>query len=93
MRPLILFTFCLSLASCVVMPAPPTPEPVADLATCGGNSLRYLTGLSVTALPADGAWGTVRVIKPGMAVTGDYSESRLNVRVDSAGSILSLSCG
>lgn len=35
----------------------------------------------------------IRWIRPGMMVTMDYSETRLNVRVDTKGRILSVSCG
>jgi hypothetical protein len=35
----------------------------------------------------------IRWIRPGMMVTMDYSETRLNIRVDAKGKILSATCG
>ena len=96
MRPLILLpALCLALAGCVPQggPLPPEPGPVASLATCGGDVLQTLVGEHVSVLPARGAYSTLRMIRPGMMVTMDYSATRLNARVDGAGRILSLSCG
>ena len=91
MRALIL---CLPLLACS------TPDvlavsggPAANLTTCGAVSLTSYVGQPVTTLPKTGPWGTVRVIQPGMGVTMEYAASRLNVTVDGAGEILSLTCG
>ena len=35
----------------------------------------------------------VRVIKPGMAVTMDYREDRVNIDVDANGNVLKIRCG
>jgi hypothetical protein len=94
MRPL--FTvplLCLSLAACIPMPPTAEPTSLADLSQCGGNALHVLVGQPATTLPDRGGWGTLRVIKPGMMVTMDYSASRLNVHVDDADRILALDCG
>lgn len=69
------------------------PPAQLDLSSCGGNQVLPLVGQDVSVLPATGGWGTLRVIWPGMAVTEDYSESRLNVEVDATGRIIGLSCG
>jgi hypothetical protein len=86
----------LLLAAC----QPPAPDPLflgpplqADLAPCGGNAVLPLIGRSAGALPATGPWGALRVIRPGMMITMDYSESRLNVEVDDQGRITALRCG
>ncbi len=99
MRPLTLAALCLALTGCLPVegarpPRPiPEPQPVADLAQCGGNGLYRLIGQSVTTLPKHGNWTALRVIKPGMMITMDYSATRLDVRVDPAGRILALNCG
>ncbi len=97
MRPAIpLFVLALALAACTMEgPDPqPGPEPVpTDLHTCGGDGLAGLIGQPASALPDHGGWSTLRVIRPGMMVTMDYSASRLNARVDGKDVILALSCG
>lgn len=84
---------CLTLAACLPIPPDPAPTPLADLSQCGGNGLHALVGQRSTALPDKGGWGALRVIKPGMMVTMDFSATRLNVHVDHAGRILALDCG
>lgn len=83
----------LVLAAC--QPAPvEAPRPgVPGLSSCGGEPALKLIGQPVGKLPATGDWGTLRVIWPGMAVTEDYSETRLNVEVDADGMILNATCG
>ena len=82
------------LAGCVMVPlppGPPIPMPVPD--ACGAASLQNLVGLSVRVLPPRGPWQALRIIRPGQMVTMDYSATRLNVRVDEAGTMLELTCG
>lgn len=94
MRHLVLMSVLgLALTACLPAPPAPAPMPLADLSTCGGNALHVLVGQPATTLPDTGGWGALRVIKPGMMVTMDYSATRLNVRVDAADLILSLDCG
>lgn len=69
------------------------PPARQDLASCDGNQILPLMGQPVSALPAAGGWGTLRVIRPGMAVTEDYSDTRLNVELDAQDRIIGLSCG
>jgi hypothetical protein len=52
-----------------------------------------LIGQPVSAMPATGVWTALRVIEPGMAVTEDYSPSRLNVALDLQGRIVGVACG
>lgn len=97
MRPLIppflLLSLALTAGACVPVMQDATPSPLADLSQCGGNALHVLVGHPATTLPDKGGWGALRVIKPGMMVTMDYSATRLNVHVDGADTILALDCG
>ena len=85
----------LVLQACtMVLPQPiPTPLPQPDLTSCHAVGLEGLVGAHVSLLPTNGAWSSVRIIKPGQMVTMDFSPTRLNVRVDNAGIIQSLACG
>lgn len=81
------------LSGCVdAVPAPP-PGPATGLQSCGGTPVAALVGQPVTALPLTGGWGTLRVIRPGDAVTEDFSLQRLNVYLDAHDMIAQLSCG
>ena len=95
MRLLILFSAAiLALQACEMQTPQPVepPPPASDLSTCHAVGLEGLIGAPVTLLP-EGSWSTLRVIKPGMMVTMDYSATRLNVRVDGRGTLLALDCG
>lgn len=86
------------LALCACQPIATDPRYIGpperiDLSSCGGDPILDLVGQDISAMPATGGWGTLRVITPGMAVTEDYSLSRLNVEVDGAGRIIAVSCG
>jgi hypothetical protein len=84
------------LQACVMsepVPQPPPPPPQPDLSSCHAVGLDGLIGQPVRLLPKHGAWSSLRVIRPGMMVTMEYSPTRLNARVDSAKTILSLNCG
>ena len=71
-------------------PSEPTP--------CGSQHLGSFVGktrtdaISAAVAQASGA-KSIRWISPGMAVTMDYREDRLNVRLNDKGVILSVSCG
>ncbi len=76
----------LALSGCVAVQEP-------DREACGAAGMQGLVGqgrevLAAMALPA----GT-RVIEPGMAVTEDYSVSRLNIDLDEDGRISRVWCG
>ncbi|MGV8985448.1 MAG: I78 family peptidase inhibitor [Cypionkella sp.] len=89
---LILALFCLPIAACVPSDVPEVSDGPST-ASCGADGLAAYIGRPATSLPASGPWGAVRVIRPGMMVTMDYSATRLNVHVDGAGKILKLTCG
>ena len=85
-------------------PAPTVPEsppPSTDdgaKATCDASSLGDLVGKAATselaadALKRSGA-KSMRLLKPGMAVTMDYREDRLNIEVDAADKVVGSRCG
>jgi hypothetical protein len=77
------------LAGCVESP-PALDSPDA----CGAPGLQGLVGqresvLAAMTLPAE----RLRVIQPGMAVTMDYSPTRLNIEVGTDGRIARVYCG
>ncbi len=90
---MILFLSAAALQACTLTAPQPTPIPPPDLSSCGAIGLDGLIGSSITLLPKSGAWAALRVIEPGQMVTMDFSPTRLNVMVDDAGTILSLTCG
>ncbi|HEY4546240.1 MAG TPA: I78 family peptidase inhibitor [Pedomonas sp.] len=85
-------------------PVPPSAaeapvEPAADeQKQCNAEAVQTLVGqthteaLSVDAVKQSGA-RTLRVIKPGMAVTMDYRIDRLNLELDEAGKVVAARCG
>jgi hypothetical protein len=92
---LCLAVLCLPVWACVPAdPAAVSDGPAPDTASCGANKLGSYIGQPVSHLPAAlMAGGNVRVIRPGTAVTMDYSAGRLNVHVNGSGKILGLTCG
>jgi len=72
--------------------------PVPAATPCGAEKVAGLIGkkrspaLERRVQALSGAART-RWIRPGMMVTMDYSETRLNVRVDVRGRIVSVNCG
>ena len=92
MRPLLFsLVAAILVQACTPVPLPPAPQP--DLTSCNAVGLEGLIGAPASLLPTDGEWSALRIINPGQAVTMDYSATRLNVRVNEAGIIQSLSCG
>lgn len=78
----------LLLAGCVPEPA---ANPVAG--GCGAQDLAALVGQPAAVLDAMRFGQVVRIIRPGMAVTMDYLETRLNIEIDAAEVIVRVSCG
>lgn len=78
---------------------PPQPPVVPPAPTrCGQEKVAEFIGkmrtdaISTDVARLSGA-KNIRWISPGMAVTMDYREDRLNARVDDKGVILSFDCG
>lgn len=85
----------LTLAACAVM-SPATEDRLG--VQCNADRARPLVGREATpnvverARTRSGA-RTVRVIKPGMAVTMDFRSDRLNLDVDNVNTITATRCG
>ena len=60
---------------------------------CGADKLQNLIGQSETKLESIRFKGPIRIIKPGMAVTKDYRQNRINFDIDDNGIIARISCG
>ena len=91
----------LSTAACATVPpegAPPTGDPGAGAGRCQADNLQDLVGraasqeLGAEALRRSGA-RIMRWIRPGDVVTMDYSEQRLNIRLDGQGRVEGFTCG
>lgn len=96
------FWVLMLLAACGAAPgAGPGRAPAAavvpglggDPAPCGADILAGLVGQPVIRLPGDEVGGPIRIIRPGDAVTEDFSPTRLNVSLDGNDTIAALSCG
>lgn len=85
----------LSLAACQLapqLPGGPAPDP-ASLATCGGAGLATLVGQPARVLATMKFAPGVRFIRPGDAVTEDFSLQRLNIEIDLKEVISGVHCG
>lgn len=67
-------------------------RPVGD-DSCGAEARSYLIGQPVSEVDLDTLARTVRVIRPGDAVTMDHRPDRLNLDLDDNGVILRPWCG
>jgi len=79
----------LLLAACVV----PAPDPGASGDACGASAHQDLLGRPGRLLDGMRFARDVRVIRPGTAVTMDFSADRLNFRLDDRGVIVQVVCG
>lgn len=92
MRIFILFA---ALTACA--PVPPAETPAVN-ATCSATLANYLVGTPYSADAVEKARlasgsKTVRVIRPGTAVTMDFREDRLNVDLDEKDVVTRVHCG
>ena len=79
----------LALAACVEDPIPMGPDPGTD--TCGAAEVAPLIGKPISSYqPPPGK--SVRIIRPGDAVTMDYRPDRLNISLDETDRIVSVDC-
>lgn len=92
-----LLPFALLLGACAASPAPPTvvggsghlckTEGLDDLIGQPGTS-----DLAAMALKRSGA-ATLRWIQPGMMVTMDFRQDRLDIHLDAANKVTKITCG
>lgn len=90
----------LLLGACASHSAPPPPDapPPPMTAQCNAEAAAGFVGKPASesnvqaAMAATGA-KTLRVIKPGQAVTMDYRDDRANLHLDAGGRIERISCG
>jgi hypothetical protein len=82
------------------MPAPKTPSNGAmdDMMACDAAAVQNLVGQSYTEAVGKDAQArskskSMRLIRPGMAVTMDFRNDRLNVEVDDKSVITAVRCG
>lgn len=87
----------LSTVACAPVEAQ-LPAPAAAPTPCGAEKVAGVIGKKRTPalerrVQALSGAARVRWIRPGMMVTMDYSETRLNVRVGPDRKVLSVNCG
>lgn len=91
-----LLPFTLLIGACAPSTAPPTVGGSGHV--CNAAGLDDLIGqpgvsdLAATALKRSGA-ATLRWIQPGMAVTMDFRQDRLDIHLDDANKVTKLTCG
>jgi hypothetical protein len=88
--PLLVLAPALILPGCDLM-APAPEEPAVDL--CHAATFQPYVGQPVSVLLDFVVPEPFRVIRPGDAVTEDYSAQRLNIRLDGADRINAVDCG
>ena len=98
MKAVLIGTMLASIGCAAVPPEGVPPEADASGYRCHPNGLPDLVGREPTqalgeeALRRSGS-RTLRWIRPGDAVTMDYSPSRLNIRLDARHRVEGFSCG
>lgn len=90
--------FCILTACVSPIPIPSAPPPsrqptAAELTPCGAISHQSLVGQPAEVLERVLIMQEMRLIRPGMAVTADYRPTRLNIEINAAGYITSVTCG
>ncbi len=93
-RPLVACATIVMLTACTQEPgmAPPPVTPPVENA-CGAADLQNLVGRDASVLETMRFGQPIRIITPGMAVTMDFSPERLNILVNDAEKIESVTCG
>ncbi len=84
----------LFLTGCVAPPKVPAPDaPPVLVPSCGAARLGGFVGQPVAALDPQYQPLVTRIIRPGDAVTEEFSPARLNVEVDGRDVITRVWCG
>jgi Peptidase inhibitor I78 family len=81
------------LAACQPTKAPADGRkgPLAD--TCGAEAIQGLVGQDQSVLATMTSGNPVRVISPGMPITMDHVQTRLNIVLSKDGRIVRIYCG
>jgi hypothetical protein len=71
-----------------------SPDPVDfdGVPTCGAEALQDLLGKPEAALAALNLPSTARILRPGDAISLDFSPDRLTIDIDEIGRISSITC-
>ena len=89
--------FCCMLVALMLTGCMPqlqtAPNPTPTETKCGAADLQTLVGQPATVLQTMRFGQQVRIIRPGMAVTADYSETRLNIDISTNEKISRVYCG
>ncbi|MFT4151056.1 MAG: I78 family peptidase inhibitor [Paracoccaceae bacterium] len=78
-------------SACVPQTPPPAPPAMAEDA-CGAGPLQHLVGQPASVLDRMKFRQTVRILRPGMAVTMDFRADRLNIAIGADGRIERVYC-
>ncbi len=96
-RHLTALTLPMALLACVDLSLPPMgplpPQPLPSENACGADGLQDLVGQPASRLETIRFGVPIRVLRPGMAVTMDYSPNRLNIFIDDFERITAVKCG
>jgi len=82
-------------AACVPEPTPPgsTGDPPVPAGKCNAANMQGLVGKPASVLDVRKFAPTVRIVRPGMAVTMDFNPDRATIEVDEKEMIVRVSCG
>jgi hypothetical protein len=92
--PILIITLTLALTACTQeqdMGPPPANPPMEN--ACGATDLQNLVGQDAAVLETMRFGQTVRILRPGMAVTMDFSAERLNIGINESEKIEAVTCG
>lgn len=89
----VLLAPALALAMAACEPVPPAPAEPDPSRACGADGLQALVGQPASVLAAMTLPSSSRVLRPGMAMTMDYREDRLNIEIDRRARIVRVFCG
>jgi hypothetical protein len=92
-RYLLVLALATGLAACVAQILPPGGGDPMPADACNARQMQGLVSQPASVLAAMTFSRQTRVIRPGMMITEDYSTSRLNIYLDAADVIWSVSCG
>ena len=90
MKRSVVLALALALAACVPQEPDTTPDPAQ---VCGAAGFQGLIGQPDSALAGLTLPQETRIIRPGMAVTMDFRETRLNIETDAEKRISRIYCG